>query len=262
MAVSGFTPVTFRHKLASITQDVKEHSEKRQKRHEEFTKRLDELTARYQTVISSRIRRLSEDGVIVDIDDIRRRIRAEKTQCNNTGTSENCNNEQTRTNGPEQPAPRLQFELSFHAQVPKSATETQQKCKPGVSSTKHQSKRRKRKASQPGNPNFQRLTTNVINIQRFTRQRMPSIEIHRQRSVSFTTDSEELNTGYNEQLLKHSASSMLYRERGMSPYPPSVREQSLGGRSVWRNRSASDGTVKLRKAVRKLGTMRQFQRYM
>ena len=56
-------------------EEIREHLEKckleRVKRHSEFTRRVDDIKARHERLTSGRLRRLSIEGIIVDIDSIR-----------------------------------------------------------------------------------------------------------------------------------------------------------------------------------------------
>lgn len=66
------TPVTFRHKLEEISKQLEHCKLERQRRHSVFIKRFDDIVARHERLTSGRLRRLSMEGIFVDINTIKR----------------------------------------------------------------------------------------------------------------------------------------------------------------------------------------------
>lgn len=71
LSMSNETHGTFRSKLEEISLNLEKCKKERQRRHSEFTKRIDDAVERYDKLISGRLRRLSMEGITVNIDAVR-----------------------------------------------------------------------------------------------------------------------------------------------------------------------------------------------
>lgn len=95
--MSNETHGTFRSKLEEISLNLEKCKKERQRRHSQFTKRIDDVVERYDKLISGRLRRLSMEGIVVDIDAVRSH-RREATFAATTDTNYNDSLDSNRRN--------------------------------------------------------------------------------------------------------------------------------------------------------------------
>ena len=257
MDYCGQTPVTFRHKLESITKDVQTRKEIRKQHSEEFNNRLNYLVSRYEAMLSARLRRLSDEGIYLDFEEIRsraKRVKAEREKELYRVSDSNAS-ERHYLMPKREPVPELKLELSFHSQSSKKATRF------SISSDdppKDEPRRRKRSKGSPiSKQKFRNFSSKVINIQRLTTRRhtLSVVPINLSRDPLLprilTTESiDNLDKNNDSQLAKG-------RHKSANPRIPPVRDNANLEDIL---QGSVDGKLKLKRAVRKLGTLRHFQK--
>lgn len=246
----GFVPVTFRHRLASIEKDIQKQTEERHERQKEFTKHLHELAARYNAVVASRIRRLSDEGIYINMDKIREQINRERMSSDKRRLPQTVLRKNV-VNYAGQKLPRLKLELSFCSQ------DAQKVSRVDESTMKERQTRRQNKTSPVSKKTFRSVTSTVINIQRLTSRRHTVLSVVPIDLCRETNVPKVLSTEQTEKWTLERKHGNRTTGRQKSAYA------SLAGRNDAVKDAGSldkvDGKVKLKRAVRKLGTMRHFQ---
>lgn len=248
--------VAFRHQLASIQKDVQNQTEERLQRKEYFTRRLNDFATRYQAMVTSRIRRLSEEGICIDMDEIRDQIRREKAfsvkrdQQQTTGVTSKSVVYPTRRD-----APQLTLELSFCSQNAKRAAAL------SVSSDdvpkEDKRKRKSSKRSLTSRRTFRDVSSTVINIQRLSHRRhtvlsVVPINLSRETEVPSALNAEHPDKCTKDHKFAHTTTGRhKSAHASLARGHDSARDADSG--------TAVNGKAKLKRAVRKLGTMRHFQ---
>lgn len=74
--MSSEVPVTFRQQLEDMSNNLEHCKLERQRRHSEFTSRFVDIVARHERLTSCRLRRLSMEGILIDINSIKTPARA------------------------------------------------------------------------------------------------------------------------------------------------------------------------------------------
>lgn len=261
MSLQVASSVTARQRIESISKELQTDMEDRQRRHEVFTKRLIHLAERHETLIASRIRRLSREGVILDIKDIREKIKTDKKERRDFGherKSSVANNK-----NPNESIPTLRLELSFHSQ------KTNEDIKVEREKTEKQLESPKpRNRGDSSNPsriagktcNFRRLSNKVINAQRFTSRRhtvlsVVPIDLAREATLHF-----DHNTDKAGKCFIHPACPFSCKDRQRSSDGIKLQEKTLVIDE--RTKSADYRNSRFRKAVRTLGVIRHIQKYL